>query len=250
MSTTPHVVITREPTGNVTAEGGDELATTLLKRAGFVPQTSPLSSWYRLPWDMGEERENQMASHAARMLTAIGYRVDLDPCLDVTRVTTPTDPRGQRVYAQQILALTDQLNGAETYETAADLTEHAVDPNDGVLVRLSEFFEAAAEQAKASETDAGWDLSYVFEDAATTITSLGEDLHIASDQMRALGTPRKPSWQARVANYYATAPARYGSTAAAASAEPAAATAPPASADPAAQASASSTAAPARRHNR
>ncbi|MBJ7000129.1 hypothetical protein JG491_08580 [Streptomyces sp. CRPSP2-6A1] len=67
MSTTHDVVITREPTGNVTAEGGDELAFTLLKRAGFVIETAPLSFWYRLPWDMGEKRENQMASHAARM---------------------------------------------------------------------------------------------------------------------------------------------------------------------------------------
>lgn len=206
MSTTPDVVITREPTGNVTAEGGDELAFTLLKRAGFVIETTPLSFWYRLPWDMGAKRENQMASHAARMLSAIGYRVDLDPGLDVTRITTPTDPLGARIYGQQILSLTDQLNGAETYAGAADLLEHVVDPNDGVLVRLSEFFEAAAVQANVADTDAGWDLSHLFEDAAATLTALAEDVRGAGQQMQRLGPPQKRSWQEGVASYYATAP--------------------------------------------
>ncbi|MFK0107253.1 hypothetical protein [Streptomyces sp. NPDC091217] len=206
MSTTPHVVITREPTGNVTAEGGDELAVTLLKRAGFVIETTPLSFWYRLPWDMSEKRENQMASHAARMLTAVGYQIELDPGLDVTRITTPTDPLGTRVSGQQILSLTDQLNGAETYTGAADLVEHVVDPNDGVLVRLSEFFEAAAVQANVADTDDGWDLSHLFEDAAATLTSLAEDVREAGQQMQRLGPPQKRSWQEGVATYYATAP--------------------------------------------
>ncbi|MER6132149.1 hypothetical protein [Streptomyces sp. NPDC001815] len=222
MSTTPDVVITREPTGNVTAEGGDELATTLLKRAGFVIQTTPRSFWYRLPWDMGDERENQMASHAARMLAAVGYQVELDPGLDVTRVATPTDPLGTRVYGQQILSLTDQLNGAETYAGAADLVEHVVDPDDGVLVRLGEFFEAAAVHANVADIADGWDLSYLFEDAASTLTSLGDDLRRAGSRMRALGPPQKRSWQVGVANYYATAPSPRTAAAPAASEEPAA----------------------------
>ncbi|MGW7540000.1 hypothetical protein ACWGKQ_02605 [Streptomyces sp. NPDC054770] len=213
MSTTPDVVITREPTGNVTAEGGDELAFTLLKRAGFVIETAPLSFWYRLPWDMGEKRENQMASHAARMLTVVGYRVELDPGLDVTRITTPTDPLGTRVYGQQILSLTDRLNGAETYEGAADLVEHVVAPDDGVLVRLGEFFEAAAVQANVADTHAGWDLSHLCEDAAATLTSLAEDVRGAGHQMRALGSPRKQGWQEGVARYYATAPRPHTGTA-------------------------------------
>ncbi|MEU1299973.1 hypothetical protein [Streptomyces shenzhenensis] len=208
MSTTPNVTITREPTGNVVAEGGDELAVTLLKRAGFVIETTPLSFWYRLPWDLGKERENQMASHATQMLTAVGYQVDLAPGLDVTRFTTPSDPKGIRVYGQQILLLTDQLNGAETYAAAAELAEHVLDPNDGVLVRLSEFFEAAAAQANATDTASGWDLSHVFENAAATIGDLGTELQDASDRIRALGPPQKRGWQEAVATYYAAAPDR------------------------------------------
>ncbi|MFJ3939119.1 hypothetical protein [Streptomyces parvus] len=229
MPTPPDVVITRHPTGNVTAEGGDQLATTLLKRAGFVIETTPRSFWYRLPWDMGEARENQMASHAARMLTAVGYRVDLGPDLHVGPLITPSDPQGKHIHGHQVLRLTDELNGAGAYGTAADLAEHVLDPHDGVLVRLSEFFEAAAEQAKASETDAGWDLSYDFAEAAVTLTALGENLHAAADQLRALGPLAQPSWQARVANYYATAPATQRAGASAITPEAPAAAPPPAS---------------------
>ncbi|MFC9643521.1 hypothetical protein ACFTZF_33980 [Streptomyces mirabilis] len=222
MSTTPDVVITREPTGNVIAEGGDELAITLLKRAGFVIETTPRSFWYRLPWDMGEERENQMASHAARMLTAVGYHVDLDPGLDVTRVTTPTAPAGDRGIGHSVLTLVDRLNGTATYGAAADVVVEVLAPDDGVLVHLGDFFEAAATQANAADTPGGWDLSYVFEDAAATVRGLGTDLHAASDRMRDLGPPAHRSWQDGVARYYATAPNHLTSPAAAVSDEPAA----------------------------
>lgn len=191
MPATPDVVITREPDGNVIAEGGDALATALLKRAGFVIETTPRSFWYRLPWDMGEARENQMASHAARMLTAVGYQVDLDPGLDVTRVTTPTDPAGIRVVGHSVLTLVDQLNGATTYGTAAEIVDEVLDPDDGVLVRLGDFFEAAAVQANAADTDDGWELAHYFEDAAATVRDLGTDLHGADDRMRGLGPPSK-----------------------------------------------------------
>ncbi|MFC8350393.1 hypothetical protein [Streptomyces sp. NPDC057280] len=216
MSTTPYVVITREPTGNVIAEGGDELAVTLLKRAGFVIETTPRTFWYRLPWDMGEERENQMASHAARMLTAVGYQVELDADLDINRITTPTDPCGKRVDGHQILSLTDQLNGAGSYTGAASLVQHIVDPEDGVLVRLGEFFEAAAVQANVADTDDGWHLSHLCEEAAATLTSRAEDVRDAGLQMQRLGPPWKRSWQEGVATYYATAPRpRTGATPAA-----------------------------------
>ncbi|MEU6356008.1 hypothetical protein ABZ896_42975 [Streptomyces sp. NPDC047072] len=229
MSTTPDVVITREPDGNVIAEGGDALAVTLLKRAGFVIVTTPRSFWYRLPWDMGEARENQMASHAARMLTAVGYRVELDPGLDVTRVTTPTDPTGDRVIGHSVLTLADHLNGSATYEAAADIVDEVLDPEDGLLVRLGDFFEAAAVQANTADTEVGWELSHLFEDAAVAVRELGTDLHAASDRMRDLG-PAKRSWQEGVARYYSTAPTRSAAPTAGGSDQPAAA--PPPAPDP------------------
>ncbi|MFE4826774.1 hypothetical protein [Streptomyces sp. NPDC056672] len=210
MSPRPDVVIARQQSGNVTAEGGDELAAALLQRAGFVVQTAPrFAPWFRLPWDLGEERENQMASHAARMLTAVGYQVDLDPRLDTSAVTTPTDPRGTSMHGQRIRALTEQLKAADTYDTAASLTEEVLDPIDGVLARLGEFFDAAAEQANAADDEDGLDLGDRFTDAARRLTEISEDLHVASDRLRALGPPAVPNWQAQLTAYCETAPPQH-----------------------------------------
>ncbi|MFE7124901.1 hypothetical protein [Streptomyces sp. NPDC057617] len=210
MSALPDVVIARQPSGNVTAEGGDELATALLQRAGFVVQTAPrFAPWYRLPWDLGEERENEMADHAARMLTAVGYQVDLDPSLGTSPITTPTDPSGARVHGQLILALTEQLTASETYDTTASLTEEVLDPIDGVLARLSEFFDAAAEQANAADNEDGLDLGGRFTDAARRLTEISEDLHVADDRLRALGPPAVPNWQAQLTAYRETAPPQH-----------------------------------------
>lgn len=232
MSPHPDVVITRQQSGNVTAEGGGEgggeLAAALLKRAGFIVQTAPrFAPWYRLPWDLGEERENQMAGHAARMLTAVGYQVDLDPRLDASPVTTSTDPRVTRVYGQHIRALTEQLKASDTYDTAASLTEQVLDPFDGVLAQLSEFFDTAAEQANAAADEDGLDLGDRFTYAARRVTEISEDLHVASDRLRALGPPAAPNWQAQLTAYRETAPPRpTGSAPATALAQHAATTLP------------------------
>ncbi|WP_143676410.1 hypothetical protein [Streptomyces sp. TLI_146] len=87
--------------------------------------------------------------------------------------------------------LTDQLNGTTSYEHAADLTDQVLEPTDGLLERLAEFFEAAAEKAKESDHDDAFDPHYDLEDAASTLRGLGEDLHVAADRMRALA-PRPP----------------------------------------------------------
>ncbi|MFD4119097.1 hypothetical protein ACFWSJ_37345 [Streptomyces niveus] len=92
-------------------------------------------------------------------------------------------------HGRHLLALTDQLNGTETYDQAADLVEEILDPVDGALERLADFFEAAGEKAKESDADDGFDLAHDFEEAAVDIRRLNEDLHLAVDRMRALTTP-------------------------------------------------------------
>ncbi|MFG2716974.1 hypothetical protein ACGFW5_01490 [Streptomyces sp. NPDC048416] len=98
------------------------------------------------------------------------------------------------MYGRQVLALTDLLNGTTSYEHAADLAEQVLEPTDGLLERLAEFFEAAAEKVRESDHDDAFDLHYDLEDAASTLRELGEDLHVAVDRMRALA-PRPPSRQ-------------------------------------------------------
>ncbi|MFJ2175910.1 hypothetical protein ACIOHE_23835 [Streptomyces sp. NPDC087851] len=96
------------------------------------------------------------------------------------------------VHGDTLLALTDQLNGCESYADAADLLHQILDPTHGLLERLGEFFEAAEEKAKEAEQDDGFDLSYDLADAAAQIRDLGEVLHVAEDRMRALTSPPAP----------------------------------------------------------
>lgn len=94
-------------------------------------------------------------------------------------------------YGDALLALTDRLNATESHADAAALLHQILDPTSGLLERLGEFFEAAAEKAKEAEQDDGFDLHYDLEDAAATLRSLGEDLHTAVDRMRALAPARQ-----------------------------------------------------------
>ncbi|WP_329295697.1 hypothetical protein [Streptomyces pseudovenezuelae] len=96
------------------------------------------------------------------------------------------------VCGDALRALTDQLNGAESHADAALLLHQILEPTDGLLAQLGEFFEAAGEKAKEAEEDDGFDLSYDLADAAAEIRNLAEVLHVAEDRMRAL-TPLVPA---------------------------------------------------------
>ncbi|OAR26588.1 hypothetical protein A8W25_28410 [Streptomyces sp. ERV7] len=74
--------IARQDTGEVEVNGSiDELARLILDRAGFLFRPTVSGVWIRLPFDTGQANENRQATHAARMLSAAGYQVDLDPAL-------------------------------------------------------------------------------------------------------------------------------------------------------------------------
>ncbi|WP_416530383.1 hypothetical protein [Streptomyces coelicoflavus] len=110
------------------------------------------------------------------------------------------------VYGDAMRELTDRLNGAESHADAAALLHQILEPTDGLLTQLGEFFEAAGEKAKEAEEDDGFDLSYDLADAAAEIRQLGEALHVAEDRMRAL-TPLPPPPRAAPARASSLPPA-------------------------------------------
>ncbi|MFJ6017268.1 hypothetical protein [Streptomyces sp. NPDC092952] len=112
------------------------------------------------------------------------------------RRASDTPDRGLvSVHGDALRDLTDQLNGAESYADAAALLHQVLEPADGLLAQLGDFFEAAGEKAKEAKEDDGFDLSYDLADAAAEIRALGEVLHAAENRMRAL-SPVPPSPQA------------------------------------------------------
>ncbi|MCX4588581.1 hypothetical protein OG819_02120 [Streptomyces sp. NBC_01549] len=116
-------------------------------------------------------------------------------------VPDTADHASNHVYGDAILALTDRLNGAESHADVAALLHQILDPINGLLERLGEFFEAAGEKAKEAEEDDDFDLPDDLADAAAELRNLGEVLHVAKDRMRALTplvpAPRLPSTAAR-----------------------------------------------------
>ncbi|MFC9329065.1 hypothetical protein [Kitasatospora sp. NPDC057015] len=204
----PFITIGIEPSGAVTARGvDDDLTAGLLKIAGF----QQIQDWYgrrhRLPSTTPPRERADRATHAATMLRTAGFTVDLDPDLDTDRLTTPTDPHGLRVIGQQVLRLTDHIRGASTGAQAADALDQLLAPEDGVIPRLREALEAAAEQVTDLDPDQH-ELSDRFSAATEWISNAESELEDAVVHLRAVGpAPELPahSYQAQIAAFYSTA---------------------------------------------
>jgi hypothetical protein len=141
------ITISTEPSGSVSAKGAsDSLSATLLKHAGF----QRIEDWYgrrhRLATTTSKAERVAIASHAAEMLRAARYSVDLDPDLDTSRLTTPANPLGLYTAGAEVLRLTDQIRAAHNGAGLAQAVDHLLHPEHGVLERLREALETAGEQ--------------------------------------------------------------------------------------------------------
>ncbi|MEU3599296.1 hypothetical protein ABZ714_11270 [Streptomyces sp. NPDC006798] len=109
---------------------------------------------------------------------------------------TATGPADDYLLGLHLGALTDQLNRAPWYSDAAIALDQILEPNRGLLEKLADFFEAAAEKAREAESDEGFDLHDDLTNAAADVRQLSEELHLAVDQMRDLSAPHDPGPQA------------------------------------------------------
>ncbi|MFF4520532.1 hypothetical protein [Streptomyces bluensis] len=209
----PLITIAIEPSGRVSARGADTLAATLLRRAGFTEINDWHGLRHRMPLASSTDERKAVAGYAAQMLRAARYRVDIDPQLDPDppQAPTPTDPLGRYTVGRAVLDLTDQLNAATTAEQAAGALDQVLDPADGVLIRLQEVLEAAAEKCNDFDEDGNsFELSDRFTTASEQLTQIGHDLDSAAFNFRALEPasptqqPQERSRQAQVATYSGT----------------------------------------------
>ncbi|GAA3389076.1 hypothetical protein [Streptomyces roseoviridis] len=131
------ISIVRCPGGEVEADGPiDSLASELLSHAGFVRQYTLRGTWHRLPFDMGEERENDHASDAAEMLRAARYSVQLDPSLSPAAPPGGERgaPRSVRAAAQVLRTWAQNADGLrQPYEAGRTLA--ALAQGDDSLLR-------------------------------------------------------------------------------------------------------------------
>ncbi|MFD7734210.1 hypothetical protein ACFV6F_27990 [Kitasatospora phosalacinea] len=144
---TPPIAIGLEPSGAVVAKGAsDDLATALLKHAGFAEKGDWYGRRYRLPTTTAPADRAAVATHAAEMLRAARYDVDLDPRLDTA---LPGGPAGRHQLSadEQLLQVTDQIRGAASFGELAEALDQVLDPDSGILDRVHDMLEAASEQA-------------------------------------------------------------------------------------------------------
>ncbi|MFE2596032.1 hypothetical protein ACFXCZ_05950 [Streptomyces sp. NPDC059396] len=203
----PSITISIEPSGSVTAKGAsDNLSAALLTHAGF----RQIEDWYgrrhRLPTTTPEADRASIASHAAEMLSAARFSVELDPALDTGRLTTPTDPHGAHLAGAQVLRLTDDIRGAANAAEAAHAVDQLLDSTDGVLVRLQEALEAAGEQVTDLDDDA-WELADRLTAASEQLATVSEELAGTAAEIRILDSPpqRESSDRSRTAAHSAGA---------------------------------------------
>ncbi|MFD1660212.1 hypothetical protein ACFSL4_18910 [Streptomyces caeni] len=213
----PAIRIARRPTSGVTAEGGDAFAATLLERAGFVPQSSIRQSWYRLHYDMGEDYENEKATHAYEMLTAARYPVVIDPSLRLRNDRTGTPPLAAThdVYNQTLSALIDEIVHADEAVEVAALLYVLTDEKIGMLPALREVVEKAGFWVDGLGTPP---LAERLREANRALLEATVGIHHTADALLALPDDRQrrpvPQWllrtqaaQARTATTTGHAPA-------------------------------------------
>ncbi|GGS40798.1 MULTISPECIES: hypothetical protein [Streptomyces] len=193
----PSITITAEPSGSVSAKGAsDDLSATLLKHAGF----QQIDDWYgrrhRLPTTTPTDDRAAIATHAAEMLRAARYGVDLDPALDTTKAFTSANPLGPYAAGAELLRLTEQIRSAETGADLKQALDHLLDPEHGALERIREALEAAGEQITDLD-DGAFQLADRFGFAEDFVHSAMSELVDSDDELLGVGRPQQPSDQAQ-----------------------------------------------------
>ncbi|WP_405988375.1 hypothetical protein [Streptomyces sp. NBC_00986] len=186
------ITITAEPSGSVSAKGAtDDLSATLLRHAGF----QQIEDWYgrrhRLPTTTPAADRVAIATHAAEMLEAARYGVDLDPALDASRTSTPVHPLGPYIAGAELLQLTDQIRSAEGGAALLRVVDHLLHPEHGALERIREALEAAGEQITDLDDEA-YQLADRFDFAAEFVSSAQSQLIDWEGELRHVGNSPHP----------------------------------------------------------
>ncbi|WP_371790365.1 hypothetical protein OG285_05730 [Streptomyces sp. NBC_01471] len=216
----PNITIAVEPSGSVSAKGAsDDLSATLLKHAGFQQIQDWHGRRHRLATTTPPADRAAIATHAAEMLRAARYSVDLPPDLDTSRLTTPANPLGPYAAGAEILRLTDQIRAAETGAELLQVLDHLIHPEHGALERAREALEAASEQITDLDDEA-YRLSERFGFAAEFVSAAESELIDSEVELRLVGNSQQLVSRARTQS-----PASPGPRSAALATSPAAATA-------------------------
>ncbi|WP_050370058.1 hypothetical protein [Streptomyces acidiscabies] len=170
--------ICKRPGTGVIAEGSyDELSAALLKRAGFVPVSTPHSSWCRAPYDLEPAEEQEIASNAYAMLNAARYEVSITPELRLH----PT------AGAREATEIGAEIADASDLDTVTALLSTLSDVDNGTLIATARLICDAANWVAAESVYPGRDsLANTLISARRAMESAQEYLEDAVNELSAV----------------------------------------------------------------
>lgn len=215
----PLITISSEASGSVVAKGAnDDLSAMILKHAGF----GQIEDWHgrrhRLPTTTAVADRVAIASHAAEMLCAARYGVDLAPSLDVARMSTRANPLGPYAAGAALLQITDRIRSAENGADLRQAVDQLLHPEHGALERVREALEAASEHITDLDDEA-YALADRFGFAAEFVSSAQSEVVDSEDELRRAGGPSQAETRTRSSDLPASQSAALAVSPAAAKAE-------------------------------
>ncbi|MFI1592287.1 hypothetical protein ACH4WW_30775 [Streptomyces halstedii] len=193
----PSITITAEPSGSVSAKGAtDDLSAQLLKHAGFQQIDDWHGRRHRLPTTTPIADKVAIATHAAEMLRAARFDVELPPSLDTARTSPPVHPLGPYTAGAELLQTTDRIRAAQNGAELQRAVDHLLHPEHGALERVREALEAAGEQVNDLDEEA-YALADRFASASEFVSSAQSELVESEAELRRVGTTSESHTTAR-----------------------------------------------------
>ncbi|UGQ10930.1 hypothetical protein LO772_29615 [Yinghuangia sp. ASG 101] len=192
------IAITYDSLLGAEARTTDPLAGALLAHASFrkvfddedeAPLPEHMRGLHSLPYTTSSHDLCRAVSHAAEMLRAARFHVDLDPDLYVGPTTTFTDPQGIKFVGAAVLDAVDLVAAADDIVSTSRAIDQILDRNDGALVRLVEFFKVAADKARVAGESLPPALSTDLDAAAALTEQLCERLAETAVEIRLSAEP-------------------------------------------------------------
>ncbi|MFE9826705.1 hypothetical protein ACFYSH_32040 [Streptomyces sp. NPDC005791] len=191
------ITITSEFSGSVVAKGAtDDLSAQLLKHAGFQQIDDWHGRRHRLPTTTPIADKVAIATHAAEMLRAARYDVELPPSLDTARTSPPAHPLGPYTAGAELLQITDRIRAAQNGADLQHAVYHLLHPEHGALERVREALEAAGEQVNGLDEEA-YALADRFAFASEFVSSAQSELVDSETELRRVGTSSESRTTAR-----------------------------------------------------
>ncbi|AXI89639.1 hypothetical protein SAM9427_30720 [Streptomyces sp. ETH9427] len=194
---TRSITIKSELSGSVVAKGAtDDLSAQLLRHAGFQQIDDWHGRRHRLPTTTPLADKVAIATHAAEMLRAARYEVDLPPSLDTARMSHPVHPLGPYAAGAELLKITDRIRAAENGADLQQAIDHLLHPDHGALERVREALEVAGEQVNDLDEEA-YALADRFAFASEFVSSAQSELSDSEAELRRVGTASEVHTAAR-----------------------------------------------------